>query len=187
MKTYLLSGGKSSRMGTDKGLKLLNQKPIISYLIQTLKNIETDTKIIAHHPQYRKFNLPIIADFYPEKGPLGGIFTALKDAQTDCLIISVDTPFIHENHIEKLIKKHQKDKLTLAFSESKIHPLFAVYPFELIDKVEENIQQNNLRLMEFIEENEYQKVEFEFSMLEKLNINTPEELKTAEKLLKYGN
>ena len=34
---YLLAGGKSSRMGTDKGLQLLNETPLIAYVIDNLK------------------------------------------------------------------------------------------------------------------------------------------------------
>ena len=57
MKTYILSGGKSSRMGTDKGLVQLHQKPLISYLIETLQKLDFDIKIIAHHSDYHKFKI----------------------------------------------------------------------------------------------------------------------------------
>ena len=187
MKTYILSGGKSSRMGTDKGLVQLHQKPLISYLIETLQKLDFDIKIIAHHSDYHNFNLEVIKDIYPEKGPLGGVFTALNDAQTDCLIISVDTPFITEKQIAQLLENHQKNQLTLAFSEDKIYPLFGIYPFHLFEKLKENILQNQLKLMKFVDENSPKKIEFNFSSLEKQNINTFEELKKAEKLLKYGD
>lgn len=187
MKAYILSGGKSSRMGTDKGLMLLHQKPLISYLIETLQKLDFEVKIIAHHPDYQKFNLEVIKDIYPEKGPLGGVFTALNDAQTDCFIISVDTPFITEKQIAQLLENHQKNQLTLAFSEDKIYPLFGIYPFHLFEKLKENILQNQLKLMKFVDENSPKKIEFNFSYLEKQNINTFEELKKAENLLKYGD
>ena len=187
MKTYILSGGKSSRMGTDKGLVQLHQKPLISYLIETLQKLDLDIKIIAHHINYHKFNLEVLEDVYPKKGPLGGIFTALNDAQTDCFIISVDTPFITEKQIAQLLENHQKNQLTLAFSEDKIYPLFGIYPFHLFEKLKENILQNQLKLMKFVDENSPKKIEFNFSSLEKQNINTFEELKKAEKLLKYGD
>ena len=41
--------------------------------------------------------------------------------------------------------------------------------------------------MKFVNENSLKKIEFNFSSLEKLNINTLKELKTAEKLFNYGN
>lgn len=187
MKTYILSGGKSSRMGTDKGLVLLHQKPLVSYLIETLQNVGQEIKIIAHEPGYLNFNLPVIQDYYPEKGPLGGIFTALRDAKSDCLIISVDTPFIRANQFMKMMEVHQENQLTLAFSNTKMYPLFGIYPHQIITQVEKSIQQNKLKLMDFLDGNSYQKVDFNFSMLEKMNINTFEELKKAEKILENGN
>lgn len=41
--------------------------------------------------------------------------------------------------------------------------------------------------MKFVDENSPKKIEFNFSSLEKQNINTFEELKKAENLLKYGD
>ena len=75
----------------------------------------------------------------------------------------------------------------MAFSEDKIYPLFGIYPFHLFEKLKENILQNQLKLMKFVNENSLKKIEFNFSSLEKLNINTLKELKTAEKLFNYGN
>lgn len=174
-------------MGTDKGLKLLHQKPIICYLLETLQQLDLEIKIIAHHQAYQQFKLTTIEDIYQEKGPLGGIFTALNDAKNDCLILSVDTPFMSVTHIKKLLESHQQGELTLAYSATKIYPLFGIYPYLLAEKIEENIKQNQLKLIQFIHENHYQTVEFDFSLLEKININTIEELKTAEKILTNGN
>ena len=57
----------------------------------------------------------------------------------------------------------------------------------LISLEKENILQNQLKLMKFVDENSPKKIEFNFSYLEKQNINTFEELKKAENLLKYGD
>lgn len=187
MKTYILSGGKSSRMGADKGLMMLHHKPLIDYLIETLIKIDLDIKIIAHNPDYLKFNFSVLQDFYPDKGPLGGIFTALNDAADDCLIVSVDTPFISEKNIAHLLENHIKNQLTLAFSEDKMYPLFAIYPYVLLEKLKENILQNQLKLMKFVDEMGFQKIEIKFSHLEMLNINTLNDLLLAEKLLTHGN
>lgn len=72
------------------------------------------------------------------------MFTALNDAQTDCFIISVDTPFITEKQIAQLLENHQKNQLTLAFSEDKIYPLFGgFYPFLLFEKLKKIFYKTN--------------------------------------------
>lgn len=187
MKVYILSGGKSSRMGSDKGLAKIDGKPLVAYLIETLQKLNVEINIIAHHAEYFNFNCRVIEDVYKEKGPVGGIYTALKDAQDEVLVLSVDTPFIKEKHINKLLEQHQQGHITLAYSEAKMYPLCGMYPYQLVDVLESSILENRLKLMQFIEEQGYQKVNFEFTMLEKMNINTLDALDIAEKLYRNGN
>lgn len=175
------------RMGTDKGLQLVNGKALVAYIIETLQKIGSEIKIIAHHQGYTKFNKPIIEDIIKEKGPLGGIFTALAHAKQDILILSADTPFITETHIRQLKEKHRQGKITVAIAEDKIYPLFAIYPYRLLNSIKTNINMENLKLMRFLENNRLNKVEIRLSPLEKLNINTKEDLVIAEKLLQHGN
>lgn len=187
MKTYILSGGKSSRVGEDKGLKLLNSQPMISYLIQTLKPITSELKIVANHPEYERFNLPIITDIFKEKGPLGGIYSALSNANDDAFILSVDSPFISEKSIRFLLQHHQKNMITVAISEGKVFPLFAVYPFKLKNEIEKKISEGKLKLLKFLEEKECNPVEVPLSSIEKLNLNTPNDFDLAEQILKHEN
>ena len=51
----------------------------------------------------------------------------------------------------------------MAFSEDKIYPLFGIYPFLLFEKLKENILQNQLKLMKFVDENSPKKIEFNLS------------------------
>lgn len=187
MKIYILSGGKSSRMGEDKGLKLLNGKPVISYLIDSLKKTDFEIFIIAHHSDYKQFNLPLISDIIEGKGPIGGIFTALSHAQEDVFVLSADTPFITQENILILKNEHKKGNITLAYSEEKIYPLFAIYPFQIIENIKKCIEKEHLKLMQFLEGNTIHKVNLKLSPLEKININTKEDLEIAEKFLKNGN
>lgn len=187
MKAYILSGGKSTRMSEEKGLKLLLGKPLITYLIETLTSLNFEICIIANDFRYSQFGLPVIQDLIAEKGPLGGIFTALYQANEDILIISVDTPFFEKKHIKNLVEDHQKNTITLAHSEGKLYPLFGVYPFLLIDKMKFNIENNYLKLMKFVEENDYHPIDLDFSELEKLNINTIDDIENAKKMIENGN
>lgn len=187
MKIYILSGGKSSRMCEDKGLKALLGKPMISYLLDTLAFLDAEIIIVTNNKEYRKLGIPFISDFIKEKGPIGGIFTALMNAGEDVLILSADTPFISLENIIFLIEKHQKNRITLVSSGEKYYPLFAIYPFGLVGAVKNNIENGNLKLFKFLEENGFQEVELELSPLEKININTIQDLEIAEKYLKNGN
>ncbi len=78
----ILAGGKSSRMGEDKGLVLLNGKPMIQYVIEALKGVVSDIIIISNNASYNKFGIPVYPDIIKDKGPVGGIFTGLHHSKT---------------------------------------------------------------------------------------------------------
>ena len=100
----ILAGGKSSRMGTDKGLLELNGKPLIQYAIDTLKSIGLEIIIISNNSDYEQFGFPVYPDIIPDKGPIGGVYTALSYSSTEKnLIVSCDTPFLSKKLLNYLI------------------------------------------------------------------------------------
>ncbi len=180
LKTYLLSGGKSSRMGEDKGLKSLCGKPMIAYLLDTLQQLDIIPVIIAHHPDYKSFGVTVIPDKIRDKGPLGGIYTALSDAGETVLIISADTPFVSPEAIEYLLRNNIKDCINVLEYKGKIQPLCGVYPFRLRSEIEYNLMTNKLKMMDFLAENKTNILDFPFESGDFRNINTPEEWSKVE-------
>jgi molybdenum cofactor guanylyltransferase len=65
---YILAGGKSTRMGEDKGLKMLNNKPMIAYVLDQVNPCFEAVYIIANTPLYEKFSIPVLADIKKEIG-----------------------------------------------------------------------------------------------------------------------
>ena len=58
----ILSGGKSTRMGTDKGFLLLNKKPFTQYSIDALQPLVSEILIVSDNPDYDVFGLKRIKD-----------------------------------------------------------------------------------------------------------------------------
>jgi len=89
----ILAGGKARRMnGADKGLQLLKNKPLISHVIERLQPQVIDISINAnrHHTEYAQWGFPVFSDELPDfQGPLSGMLTALEQAKTDFVLISV--------------------------------------------------------------------------------------------------
>jgi len=74
----ILAGGKSSRMGKDKGWVLFRKKPLIDYAVELLGGICQSIVISANNSAYDKLGLPVYHDIIPDSGPMGGIYTCLK-------------------------------------------------------------------------------------------------------------
>jgi len=176
---YILAGGKSSRMGEDKGLKLLQGKPMIQYVIESLTSYFPDIKISTGNPEYTIFGYALAVDIIPEKGPMGGIYTALKNSSgNDVFIISCDMPCISGSSIDSLLRQENKSA-TVAVCNGMIQPLFGIYGKNLIPLLKEKIEQNQLGMTKFIKEINATLVEIN-NENEFLNMNTPEEVKKFE-------
>ena len=180
---YILCGGKSSRMGQDKGLVTLQKDEFITHIISNLKPITDSIVLVTQNEGYRRFGLPVIQDIYAEKGPLGGIHAALQHTQeSQILVFSCDIPLLKSYVIEELIRFKNSADIVFAKTEKQWHPLIGIYAKTLLPVVEEHLNQNKLKLIDFIKEHKYKAVNFKDDAAF-TNINTPEILARVEKSL----
>ena len=95
----ILSGGKSTRMGMDKGLIELKGKPMIQHVIDHIDPICNEILISANDKVYENFSYPVYNDEIHEIGPAGGIISCLKHSSYNKNII------IPTNNIKKVVKE----------------------------------------------------------------------------------
>ena len=84
----ILAGGDSKRIGTDKGLLDLNGRPLISYVIESLRPIVDEIIVVVGSeeriPNYRNAvedDIQIFPDMYEDGSPLIGLITGLTHAK----------------------------------------------------------------------------------------------------------
>mgnify|MGYP001248098439 CR=1 FL=1 len=185
----ILAGGKSSRMGTDKGLILLKGKPLIQYVIDALFKVVSKVIIISNNKEYSKLGLDVYPDLIKEKGPVGGIFTALtySDTKTN-VFVSCDTPFVTEELLNLLIKDSLGFDVTIPSFNNRTHPLIGVYKKSAITIFKQSLDNNQLKLSLVNEELISNIVKMDDKNVTELNfcnINTQIDLKTIENESKY--
>ncbi len=157
---------------------------MILHVLRELEMLEVSTKIIANNSAYKRFKLPVYSDVIPEKGPMGGLLTAMENTGADMvLLIACDMPFITANAMERLLKKADREQIIASMSNQKINPLFSVYPLILKGKIKKSIAAEELKMTDFILKNQHVLLPFENNKSGKIfeNINTEEERKEAEK------
>lgn len=183
----ILAGGKSSRMGTDKGLLPLKGKAMITYVIDALKKLNLPTIIVANNPAYLKFGLPVFEDEFRDMGPVAGIYTGLKHSDTELnIILSCDIPFVSEKLLRLLLNKAEDYDVVLCAFNNQVHPLIGMYKKSTLSTFERHLKMNQRKLMtvcndltlHIINLNESPDVCNEQFVT---NINTPDELKRIEK------
>ena len=148
---YILAGGKSSRMGKDKGLLLIDSKSIVQHVIDQLQPVVAKVTIVSNNSEYEKFGFEVIGDLVKDIGPAGGIYTALSHSDTSSnFIVSCDMPFITSDAIAFIITNSNQHQITLPVYHDKTEPLFGVYTKECVTKWQELIQQGSVKLQELI-------------------------------------
>lgn len=151
---YIIAGGKSSRMGSDKGMLFLNETVFIEHIVKALQDVSIQNiTIVSANKDYDFLNCNRIEDIYPDKGPVGGIFTALSHSKTEQnIILSVDIPLISANIITWLIANIDKEKLiTQVKVGDKVSPLIAVYNNKVVSVFEEHLKREELKLRMVVE------------------------------------
>lgn len=189
---YILAGGKSSRMGTDKGLLFLNGKLIIQTIIEQLQPAVNKTIIVSNNAEYKKFGLEVIPDLIKDKGPAGGILTALSHTDAERIfVVSCDMPFITTDAIQFMIERSVHSQITLPVYHSELQPLFGVYSKNCLPLWQRLIEKGMIKLQEMVTHFELKKIAVEknelFVDLLFTNINDENDFKQALKSLQYGN
>ncbi|XCF05329.1 molybdenum cofactor guanylyltransferase [Tamlana crocina] len=176
----ILAGGKSSRMGTDKGLLLYNGKPFVQHSIGALLPLVSEIIIVSDHPEYDQFGFKRIEDDVKSAGPVSGIYSGLKVSTTPySLILSCDIPLITTKILNKLIE-HTDDKSAIVQIESngKTMPLISLYKREVKDIFYQLLLQNERRLRVAVQSCHYKNVVLEDDLNHAtINVNTKEEFK----------
>ncbi|MBL0051788.1 MAG: molybdenum cofactor guanylyltransferase [Bacteroidetes bacterium] len=185
MNAYVLAGGKSSRMGVDKGLILLNDKPMIQYVIEQLKPLCKNIFIVTNNSEYKKLGFECIEDEIKNIGPAGGIFSALNHTNTQHnLIVSCDMPFIRTKGIEYIMMHSLDHEITIPVFENHLQPMCGVYNKNILDKWQSLILKDERKLQSMVKLFLLKQLELDYNILFDANffknINTPEELKDAK-------
>ena len=108
---YVLAGGKSSRMKTDKAFLRIGDETFLSRAVRTIETAGANpVKIVLNQAQTNFIErLPrraaYVFDRYENRGALGGIHAALTDCQTDwAVILAVDLPLVTSDAIGNLAR-----------------------------------------------------------------------------------
>jgi molybdopterin-guanine dinucleotide biosynthesis protein A len=183
---YILAGGKSSRMGTDKGLLLIEGKAMIEYVIEQMQPLFGKLVIVSNNPEYEKFGLEVIPDLIKEIGPAGGIYTALNHSEAKMnFIVSCDMPFVTAAAIEFVIKNSEESQIVLLENKGKLEPLFGAYSKDCEQKWLQLIQQEKVKLQDMVLHFKLEKIPVENNEIFKdsffKNINTKADFNNASK------
>jgi molybdopterin-guanine dinucleotide biosynthesis protein A len=146
---YVLAGGRSARMGTDKALLELAGKPLVQRAVETLSQICNNVHILSSRPELAAFG-PLVADLHPGCGPLGGIEAALLHTSTAwSLFLAVDMPFVPSSFLNiwtEEIVALKNARLSLFTLDGKPQPALCLIHRELAPFFQQAIDRKDFKL-----------------------------------------
>lgn len=186
----ILAGGKSSRMGADKGMQSLCGKPLISYTIKVLSELCSTILISTSSDAYLSFGYKIVADEIPGIGPMGGIYSALKQSKTEKnLVLSCDLPFVSKELLTYILENSEGFQVAVPWQgEQHYEPLCGFYNLSILDQMNTFIQNRNYKLPDLFETVRINRLVINnksdfYSEDLFLNVNSKHDLATAENLM----
>ncbi len=149
----ILAGGKSLRMGQDKGLLPIGGIPLFRHIANQLSPLFADCLIVANDAEpYREAGLRIVPDEQAGLGPLMGILSGLSASGHELnFITACDIPTMNPDFISELLKNAEGyDAVIPVTGEDKYEPLFAVYRKTVIPAIRQILDQGGRRIIELM-------------------------------------
>lgn len=194
---YVMAGGASTRFGFDKARAELNKQIMLVRMCGLVRDVTGSVSVVAPFGRYADFGERIVDDHWPGEGPLGGIITALIDAQVRnrqdgwCLIVGCDMPFLTREWLAYLKDRALASDAAVVAPQSTlgIEPLCACWHTNATDKLQ-NAFENGVRKVadamkragtEVVDERDWKR----FDKTGRLfwNMNTPSEYEEARRIL----
>ncbi len=185
---FILAGGQSSRMGTEKAFLDFEGHLLIDHMIGIAKSVAEQMRIVGPKQKFSAFG-QIATDIYPERGPLGGIHAALEISRSEFnLMLAIDMPFIEPKFLEYMLKQaqHAEALVTVPKVGGGYQPLCACYRKEFESIADRALAAGNNKIdalfapeiTRVIDEAEFAKLGLPASMFQ--NLNTKEDYEQAK-------
>lgn len=151
---FVLAGGKSSRMQTDKAFLKIGDETFVERAVKTLQIVCEDRVQIVLNKTQTDFiekipaDVSTIFDVHENRGALGGIHAALTNCATKyAIILAVDLPNVSDEAIEKLAEITLSSNKFIAVvprqTDERLQPLCAVYHARFCLPVLEDLMETN--------------------------------------------
>ncbi|MQG07301.1 MAG: molybdenum cofactor guanylyltransferase [SAR202 cluster bacterium] len=193
----ILAGGLSRRLGRNKALENIENKPLLSIVYDSIKPFADELIIVVNNKQRQEElsflkNVKFAIDEYNNSGSLGGIYTGLLKANNEkSIVVACDMPFISPSIISLMISKIKSSiDIIIPETEGFKHSTHAIYSKSCIKVIKKNLDVNNLKISnifnmcktEIISENEIYATEPYTKSF--FNINNEKDLTKAKNIIK---
>ncbi len=126
---FILVGGNSSRMGTDKSRLLLDGETFVELIAKELLALADSVKLVGKYSEQPALKFQSAPDIYPGWGALGGVHAALAACRSQwAAIVACDLPFVSAPLFARLASLRENFAAVAPIqSDGRPQPLCALY------------------------------------------------------------
>ena len=186
----ILAGGRATRMGgVDKGLVEIGGRPMIAWVVDTLRSQVADVLINANrnHDSYRGFGCDVVDDGDSEfRGPLAGMVSGMRAARTPYIaVVPCDSPLLHGSLVQRLhdAARASGAPIAAAHDGGRLQPVFALLSCELLDDLAGYLDDGERKIDRWYARHGYESVDFSDVAESFANINAPDDKRALERAL----
>jgi len=147
---FLLAGGMSTRMGTDKAFLIFDGQTLLDRALMVMQTVCNRVTIVGDPSKFAKYEAgSVIADIFPGCGPLAGIHSALVHSVAELnLMLAVDMPFVTAELLSFLFAAAEKNAavVTVPRVNDGLQPLCAVYRRDFVAAAERALRAGNYKI-----------------------------------------
>ena len=143
----ILCGGQSKRMQSPKEALDFYGKTFAQYQYLRCKEIFTSVYFSA---KKNIESFPTLIEKDEIHAPLFGLQNILETLKKDCFVLSIDTPSLSKDSIQKIIENYKKTQSSTFAKNSKIHPLLGIYTHKTLPFIKEQIANEDYKLMNLL-------------------------------------
>ena len=190
----ILAGGRATRMGgVDKGLVPVNGRPMIAWVIETLRPQVAEVLINANRnrDRYGELGSKVIDDGDSEfRGPLAGMLSGMRAARTPWLaIVPCDSPLITSHLVERLYGAAEASgsRIAAAHDGERLQPVCALLARDLLDDLAGYLDDGERKIDRWYARHGYATADFSDVAASFANINAPDDRRALESALAGRN
>ncbi|BBM84055.1 molybdenum cofactor guanylyltransferase [Candidatus Uabimicrobium amorphum] len=136
MHGVVLNGGKSTRMGRDKGQLIYHSHPQTIHCYHLLQTVCSDVVISCREDQKKLYSdYSTVIDLYENCGPISGLLSVYEYTKSPLLVLACDLPFFNENTLQHLYKNRNSTKAATVYthSDQRLEPLCSIWEISALE------------------------------------------------------
>jgi molybdenum cofactor guanylyltransferase len=148
--TFVLAGGRSTRMGQDKALLQVADSSLLDLALDKLRGLGASAPRIAGARSDLSSHAPVVPDLHPGCGPLSGIEAALAASHSPLnIFLPVDMPLLPARFLNWMLLRAETTGalMTVPRINGRPQPLCAVYHRDLLGHITAALAAGNFKVM----------------------------------------